>query len=319
MNFNRFVLDFEKPIVELEQKIEELERYDGTPAIAKERLSLKKKVEKLQQEIYAQLSTWQRVQLARHPNRPYTLDYLQRMADDFMELHGDRRFKDDKAIVAGLAIIGGKPMAVIGQQRGRNTKENLERNFGMCNPEGYRKALRVMRLAEKLKKPILTLIDTSGAYPGIGAEERGQAEAIAYNIQEMMRLTVPVIVVVIGEGGSGGALGIGVGDRVLMMENSIYSVISPEGCAAILWRDRAKAPDAAEALKIIPQHLIKLGVIDDIIPEPVGGAHRNYDEAAANLKAAVLKELALLEPIPGAELSKRRIAKFAAMGKYKEE
>jgi acetyl-CoA carboxylase carboxyl transferase subunit alpha len=319
MNFNRFTLDFEKPIVELEQKIEELERYNGTANIARERVSLRKKVEKLQKEIYLHLTTWQRVQLARHPSRPYSLDYFQRLATDFVELHGDRRFADDRAVVAGMAFIGDKPVVIVGQQKGRNTKENLEaRNFGMLNPEGYRKALRIMRLAAKMKKPGVTFIDTPGAYPGIGAEERGQAEAIAYNIQEMMRLETPIVVVVIGEGGSGGALGIGVGDRVLMMENSVYSVISPEGCAAILWRDRNRAPDAAEALKIIPQQLIKLGIIDSIIEEPLGGAHRNYDQAAENVKQAVLAELTALESIPVPELLEKRLAKFAGMGKFKE-
>ncbi|NOX36506.1 MAG: acetyl-CoA carboxylase carboxyltransferase subunit alpha [Calditrichaeota bacterium] len=316
----RMILDFEKPIVELEKKIAEMEEYaretgvDLTEDIAR----LTKKVEALRKDVYSKLTPWQRVQLARHPDRPYTLDYIQRMASDFIELHGDRHFADDPALVAGIAQVEEFRVVIIGQQKGRDVKENLYRNFGMSNPEGYRKALRVMKMGAKFNMPVISLIDTPGAYPGIGAEERGQAEAIARNLLEMSHLPVPIVIAIIGEGASGGALGIGVGDVILMMENCWYSVISPEGCAAILWRDNAKAPQAAEAMKLTAPDLLELGVIDRIVPEPPGGAHWDYDQAAATLKKFILEELRRLVKIPPEELIEKRVEKFARMGFWKE-
>ncbi|HFE52838.1 MAG TPA: acetyl-CoA carboxylase carboxyltransferase subunit alpha, partial [Bacteroidetes bacterium] len=279
---------------------------------------LEAKARKLRQEIYSKLTRWQRVQLARHPDRPYTLDYIERMFDDFFEIHGDRAFGDDPAIVAGVGHIEGQPVVLVGHQKGRDTKEKLYRNFGMPHPEGYRKALRAMRLAAKFNRPVVSLVDTPGAYPGIGAEERGQAEAIARNLFEMSRLPVPIVVIIIGEGASGGALGIGVGDRVLMLENTWYSVISPEGCAAILWRDAAKAPQAAEAMKLAPRDLLEMKVIDEIVAEPLGGAHRDPDGAAKIVKDTILKEIEALKSIPPAELVSQRIQKYARMGFWKE-
>ncbi|MCK4448622.1 MAG: acetyl-CoA carboxylase carboxyltransferase subunit alpha, partial [Candidatus Marinimicrobia bacterium] len=264
------------------------------------------------------LNRWQRVQLARHPNRPYTMDYIERITSDFIELHGDRYFADDKAIITGLATIEGRKIVLIGHQKGKNTKDNIYRNFGMPHPEGYRKALRVMKLAEKFNKPIVSLIDTPGAYPGIGAEERGQAEAIAKNLFEMSRLRVPVLIVIIGEGASGGALGIGIGDRILLLENTWYSVISPEGCASILYHDAGKAPIAAEAMKVTARDLEKLGIADEIITEPPGGAHRNPSKMAEILKEAILRNLDELSKIPIDELIKKRIAKFSQMGSWDE-
>ncbi|MCH7761526.1 acetyl-CoA carboxylase carboxyltransferase subunit alpha [candidate division TA06 bacterium] len=313
-------LDFERPIVELERHIEEL-RIIGTQGefeVKEEIERLEKKAVKLRKEVYTNLTPWQRVQLSRHPRRPYTLDYIKEITDEFVELHGDRYFGDDAAIVAGLGRMGGRSLIIIGHQKGRSTSEKVERNFGMPHPEGYRKALRVMQMAAKFGKPILSLVDTPGAYPGIGAEERGQAEAIARNLREISILPVPIIVVITGEGGSGGALAIAVGDRVFMMQYAIYSVISPEGCASILWRDAAKASEAAEALKLTARDLLKFGIIDGIIEEPVGGAHRNPGEAARRVKEVVLNSLEDLNPHSPEELVRRRIEKFSKMGVYKE-
>ena len=314
-------LEFEKPVVELEKKIEELrqialeKRVDNSLEI--ERLS--QNAMRLQQEIFSNLTPWQITQLARHPLRPYTLDYIPRLFNDFIELHGDRNFRDDPAIVGGLAMLENEPVIVIGHQKGRTTKEKVFRNFGMPNPEGYRKAIRLMSMAERLKKPIITFIDTPGAFPGIGAEERGQAEAIAKNLMVMSRLKVPIIVVVIGEGGSGGALAIGVGDRVLMLEYSTYSVISPEGCAAILWKDGSKADIAARALKITAKDLYKFGIIDEIVKEPLGGAHQNIDVMATTLKEALVRSLHELKKISPDELVDKRYKKYREIGKFYEE
>jgi len=274
--------------------------------------------QKLIQKIYANLNRWQRVQLARHPDRPYALDYIERMAEDFIELHGDRHFADDKAIITGLATIGSRKLMIIGQQKGKNMKDNLYRNFGMPHPEGYRKALRVMKLAEKFDRPIVCLIDTPGAYPGIGAEERGQAEAIARNLFEMAELRVPILIVIIGEGASGGALGIGIGDRIVLLENTWYSVISPEGCASILFRDASKAPIAAEAMKVTASDLYDLGIADEIVPEPAGGAHRNPDAMAEILKDVILRYLDELCVLPKDRLGEQRIDKYAKMGYWDE-
>lgn len=309
-------LDFERPILELEKKIAELKGLASEEKLQvdEEIKRLEKKAEKLVRETYSRLNRWQRVQLARHPNRPYTLDYLRHMADDFVELHGDRLFADDPAIVAGLATIGGRQVAIIGHEKGRSTREKIERNFGMAHPDGYRKALRIMQLAAKFKKPIVTLVDTTGAYPGIGSEERGISESIARNLKEMALLPVPVVCVITGEGGSGGAIAIALGDRVLMMENAVYSVISPEGCASILWRDSSRAPQAAESLRLSAKDLLELGVIDEIIEEPAGGAHRDHKKAADVVKAAVLKHLKDIEAYPPDELIQMRIEKFSRMG-----
>ncbi|HID94345.1 MAG TPA: acetyl-CoA carboxylase carboxyltransferase subunit alpha [bacterium (Candidatus Stahlbacteria)] len=314
---NRAYLDFERPIIELERKIEELKLIadEGNIEINEEIRNLEEKAKKLRHEIFSNLTPWQKVQLARHPARPYTSDYVKYMLDDFIELHGDRYFGDDPALIAGIGKLEGRSIILIGQEKGRTTKEKLRRNFGMMHPEGYRKALRVMRLGAKFNKPIVSLIDTAGAYPGIGAEERGQAEAIAYNMREISVLPVPIIVIITGEGGSGGALGIGIGDKVFMMEYAFYSVISPEGCASILWRDSSKAPYAAEALKLTAQDLLELKVIDGIIKEPEGGAHRDHKKAAENVKQTILSTLDELFHIPGDELVRRRIDKFANMGK----
>jgi acetyl-CoA carboxylase carboxyl transferase subunit alpha len=301
----------EKPILELEAQIRSMEM---DPSQAREREKLEKKLEKLRTEFSQNLTDWQRAQLARHPKRPYTLDYIERICERFEEIHGDRRFGDDAAIVGGLGWIDGNPVMVIGQQKGRDTKQKILRNFGMPKPEGYRKALRLMKLAEKFNRPILCLIDTPGAYPGVDAEERGQAEAIARNLLEMAKLKVPVVAVVIGEGGSGGALALGVADRVLMMENAIYSVISPEGCASILWKDAGQAPRAAEALKLTAPHLKELGVIDGMVKEPLGGAHADWDVAAANLKDAITDAFAELSELSPADLVEARYQKFAQMG-----
>ena len=272
----KMVLEFEKPIIELEQKIEEMRKYADNLDIADEISTLENKVDQLRESIFSNLTRWQRVQLARHPDRPYTLDYIHLMTEDFVELHGDRLFGDDKAIVGGLAQIGDQKVVILGHQKGRDTKSNVYRNFGMPNPEGYRKALRLMHLAAKFKRPVITLLDTPGAYPGMGAEERGQAEAIARNLFEMSHLPVPIIVAIIGEGASGGALGIGVGDRILMFENAWYSVIAPESCSSILWRSWDYKEQAAEALKLTASDLLEQGIIDRIVPEPPGGAHRSH-------------------------------------------
>ncbi len=303
--------ELEKPILELEAQIQALEM---DPAQAKEREKLQKKLDKLREDLFGNLSDWQRCQLARHPKRPYTLDYLQRICDRFEEIHGDRRFADDPAIVGGFGWMDGNPVMVIGQEKGRDTKQKIHRNFGMPKPEGYRKALRLMELAQKFKRPVLCLIDTMGAYPGIEAEERGQAEAIARNLLEMAKLEVPIVSVVIGEGGSGGALALGVADRVLMLENAVYSVISPEGCASILWKDSAQAPKAAEALKLTAPRLKDLGVIDAVIPEPLGGAHTDWDAAAAALKEAVCEAFGELSDLDAETLVEQRYQKFARMG-----
>ncbi len=310
----KVTLEFEKPIYELEQKIEEMRKYADNPGIAQEIEKIEKRVNHLQRSVFSGLTRWQKVQLARHPDRPYTLDYINLMTTDFIELHGDRTVKDDKAIVGGFAKLNEYSVMVIGHQKGRDTKSNLYRNFGMPNPEGYRKALRLMKLAEKFKKPVITLLDTPGAFPGLEAEERGQAEAIARNLFEMSHLRVPIIVVIIGEGASGGALGIGVGDRVLMLENTWYSVISPESCSSILWRSWDYKEQAAEALQLTAPDLKKQGIIDEIVPEPLGGAHRDHAKAAEILKAQLLNELKHLSKVKIEKLIDRRIEKFSRMG-----
>ncbi|MBI4399017.1 MAG: acetyl-CoA carboxylase carboxyltransferase subunit alpha [Candidatus Omnitrophica bacterium] len=313
-------LPFERPIVDLEKTIVELREHSKEGMdLSGEVRSLEKKLEKMLKDVFDNLTPWQRVQVARHPLRPYTLDYIHACTEDFIELHGDRLFSDDKAIITGLATLDGNKVCVIGHQKGRNTKENLLRMFGSAHPEGYRKAMRVMKLAEKFGIPIVTFIDTPGAYPGIGAEERGQAEAIAYNLREMARLEVPVVVIVIGEGGSGGALGIGVGDKIYVMENAYYSVISPEGCAAILWKDNARSPDAAAALKLTAHDLESLGLIDGIIQEPLGGAHRDFEATALSVKTTIAKALEYLKKIPKKELPKKRYDKFRKMGIFSEK
>ena len=305
--------ELERPILELEAQIHALE---VDPAKAKEMERLRKKADKLKAEVFASITDWQRTQLARHPRRPYTLDYLERICDRFEEVHGDRNFGDDAAIVCGMAWIGGKPLMVIGQQKGRDTKQKILRNFGMPKPEGYRKALRFMKLAEKFHRPVLCLIDTPGAYPGLDAEERGQAEAIARNLKEMARLRVPVVSVVLGEGGSGGALALGVANRVLMLEFAVDSVITPEGCASILWKDAGKAEAAAEALKLTAPRLLAQGLIDAVVPEPLGGAHSNWDKAAALLKTAVVNAFDGLAGLSPDELVTQRYEKFAHMGSF---
>jgi acetyl-CoA carboxylase carboxyl transferase subunit alpha len=312
------VLDFEKPIFELEEKLEEMRESSGSLKIEKDIARLEAKVAQLKEELYKGLTRWQRVQLARHPDRPFTLDYINLMTEDFIELHGDRHYADDKAIVGGFAKLDKFKVMIIGQQKGRDTKTNVYRNFGMANPEGYRKALRLMKLAEKFNKPVITMLDTPGAYPGLEAEERGQAEAIAKNLFEMSRLRVPIIVVIIGEGASGGALGIGVGDKILMMENCWYSVISPESCSSILWRSWDYKEQAAEALKLTAPDLLEQGIIDRIIPEPLGGAHKDHKISADTLKSALLEELEKLVKIKTDKLIENRMEKFGAMGEYVE-
>ena len=314
------VLDFEKPVVELENKIKELKNFTKEEKIdfSAEIERLSKKLVKLRKDAFKNLTAWQKVQLARHPDRPYTYNYIEMLAEDFIELHGDRHFSDDRAMIAGLARINGRKVMLLGHQKGREMKENLERNFGCAHPEGYRKAMRFMKLAEKFSLPVVCLIDTPGAYPGIGAEERGQAEAIAYNLREMSGLKVPVVVFVIGEGGSGGALGIGVGDRTYVLENAYYSVISPEGCAAILWRDNAKAEAAAKALKLTAQELLGLGIIDGVIPEPLGGAHRDPEKTAEELRKVLLSALDELKELNADELLSKRYDKYRKIGVYRE-
>jgi acetyl-CoA carboxylase carboxyl transferase subunit alpha len=312
------ILDFEKPIVELEAKLEEMRKFSDDLDIENEIRKIEVKVKKLKETLYNDLTRWQRVQLARHPDRPFTLDYIYEMTSNFIELHGDRNFKDDKAIVGGFAQLDEYKVLIVGHQKGRDTKSNLYRNFGMANPEGYRKALRLMKLAEKFNKPVITLIDTPGAYPGLGAEERGQAEAIAKNLFEMSRLKVPIIVVIIGEGASGGALGIGLGDRILMLENCWYSVISPESCSSILWRSWDYKEQAAEALKLTAPDLLEQGLVDRIIPEPPGGAHKDHKEAASILKNILKEELAQLVKIKPDKLVDTRREKFGKMGEFIE-
>ena len=314
------VLDFERPLVELYKRIDSLETMqeeDGTDMSASIE-QLRDQAERLHRQIFSSLTPWQRAQLSRHPRRPYTLDYIAHLFTDWSELRGDRAGHSDQSIVTGFARYKGEPVLVIGHQKGRNTKENISRNFGMPRPEGYRKALRLMELANRFGRPIITFIDTPGAYPGIDAEARGQAEAIARNIMEMATFTVPVICVVIGEGGSGGALAIGVGNRVLMMENSIYSVISPEGCAAILWRDRAEGPKAASALRITAEDCQRLGVADDIVPEPACGAHRDHAATMANLDALLSKHFEELRAMSGEELRQDRYDRFRKLGQHVE-
>ncbi len=312
---NGIWLDFERPIVELKKKIEELK---GLKGVEDEIERLETQVEKLEKKIYSNLNRWQHVQLARHPRRPYSLDILNLITDDFIELHGDRCFGDDQAIIAGIAKLDKYNVAIVAHQKGRDTKAKIKRNFGMPHPEGYRKALRIMKMAAKFNIPIITLVDTPGAYPGIGAEERGQSEAIATNLYNCATLPVPIIVTIIGEGGSGGALAIAVGDRILMLENAIYSVISPEGCASILWRDSSKNKEAAEALKLTAQDLSNFKIIDEIVPEPIGGAHMDFEHTAKNIKKAILRNLEELLKIPVDVLIPLRIKKFRNMGVYKE-
>ncbi len=313
-------LDFEKPIAELEAMLKELRHLSAEQDlnISDEIARLEAKSKALTESIFASLTPWQISQIARHPLRPYTLDYVERLFTEFVELHGDRAFADDHAIVGGLARLDGRPMLVIGHQKGRDTKEKIYRNFGMPRPEGYRKALRLMKLAERFRLPVLTFIDTPGAYPGIGAEERGQSEAIARNLFEMSRLRTPVLCVVIGEGGSGGALAVGVGDRVLMLEYAIYSVISPEGCAAILWKSADRAPDAAEAMGLTADRLLKLNLIDGIIPEPAGGAHRDLDWMAENVRAALREHLQQLDALTVDELLEQRYQHLMDYGVFRE-
>ncbi len=312
------ILDFEKPIYELEEKLAEMKKVSDNLDIAGEIKIIEDKVETLKESIYKGLTRWQRVQLARHPERPYTLDYIYMMTQNFIELHGDRTFGDDKAIVGGFAKIDNYKVMIIGHQKGRDTKSNLYRNFGMPNPEGYRKALRLMKLAEKFHRPVITMIDTPGAYPGLEAEERGQAEAIARNLLEMSRLKVPIIVVIVGEGASGGALGIGIGDRILMLENTWYSVISPESCSSILWRSWEYKEQAAESLRLTAPDLLEQKVIDRIVPEPLGGAHKDQELAASILKKVLLEELQLLEKIKPDKLVDMRLEKFGKMGAWIE-
>jgi len=310
-------LDFEKPLHALELQLEEIQKSSTSSDLdfSSEIKAIEAKIEKTKREVYTNLSPWQKVQLSRHPNRPYSPDLIRRAFDDFEELHGDRLYKDDQAIIGGPASLDGRSVMIIAQQKGRNTEENLARNFGCPNPEGYRKALRLMKMADRFGLPIISLIDTPGAYPGIGAEERHVAEAIAVNLREMAALTVPIIALVIGEGGSGGALGVAVADRVLIFENAYYSVISPEGCAAILWKDRAYASDAAQALKLDANELLKLGIVDRVLQEPVGGAHRDWDATAKELQDALISELENLEKIPAKDLPNHRYEKFRKMGK----
>jgi len=313
-------LDFEKPVLEIERTIEKLRHRDAHgKGENRDRIeALEERLKEVTKEVYQNLTAWQTVQVARHPRRPVLRDYIELLFSDFVELHGDRCFGDDPAMQCGFATLSGVKVMLIGSSKGKNVEENIKRNFGMARPEGYRKALRIMKLAEKFNLPVLCLVDTPAAYPGLDAEERGQHEAIARNLTEMARLEVPVVVVVTGEGGSGGALAIGIGDAVLMLQNAIYSVIPPEGCAAILWRDASFAPQAAEAMKLTAKSLLELGVIDEIIPEPDGGAHRNPEQTAAGLKTVLLKYLKELSTYPSAKLLAKRFEKFSGMGKFNE-
>jgi len=313
---NGYRYDFEKPIAEFEHRLQEARKAPNAARNLETVKRLETELEALKRNVYSRLTPWQRVQLARHPQRPYTLDYIRLLTTDFIPIHGDRYFSDDRALIGGVATFEGRPCVVLGHQKGRDTKENLMRNFGSAHPEGYRKALRLMRLGEKFRLPVLIFIDTPGAYPGIGAEERGQAHSIAYNMREMARLKAPVYICVIGEGGSGGALGVGVGDWTAMLENAYYSVISPEGCAAILWRDRARAPDAAEALKLTANDLLGLGIIDEVIEEPLGGAHRGPELVAEKLRASILRFWKLVEATPMDALLERRYERFRRIGVF---
>lgn len=315
----RIAGDFERPLAEIEAKIEELESYPESPERSTQIESLHRELNDKRKEVFSKLTGWERTLLARAPDRPNTKDYIKLIFQEFLEVHGDRRFADDKAIITGFALFREQPVCIVGHQKGRDTKEKLFHNFGMASPEGYRKAMRTMRLAEKFGRPIFTFVDTPGAYPGIGAEERGQAEAIAYNLREMARLRVPVIVTIIGEGGSGGALAIGIGNRVNILENSIYSVITPEGCAAILWKDSAFAAEAAEAMKLSAQNLHEIGIVDKIIPEPLGGAHTDHAQMAGILAEALWTDLQELASMSGEELAEDRYRKFRQIGVFLEE
>jgi len=314
------ILDFEKQFIELDVAIREMQNLanEWGDNVRQEYRRLKKKRTKMFNDTYNKLTPWQRTQLARHPDRPYTLDYISQIFSDFIELHGDRKFADDAAIIGGLAKLNGRGVMVIGHQKGRGTKENISRNFGMSNPEGFRKALRLMKLAERFHKPVITFIDTPGAYPGIGAEERGQAEAIARNIYEMMILRVPIISIIAGEGGSGGALALGVSDRLLILEHSIYSVISPEACAAILWKDHTKAPEVAGALRLTAKDLSKHKIVDEIVKEPIGGAHRNFNMIAHKTRRAIVRHLQKISLMPIEKLLSQRYQRYRDYGEYQE-
>jgi acetyl-CoA carboxylase carboxyl transferase subunit alpha len=312
-------LDFEQPLLEIEAHIATLRALDDPLTHGEEITKLEDRLQRQRQKTYAALTAWQRTQLARHPKRPHTRDFIKLLFDDFVELHGDRVHGDDAAVVSGLALFEGRGVVVIGHQKGRDTREKIARNFGMPHPEGYRKALRMMQLAAKFGKPVVTFIDTPGAYPGTGAEERGQAEAIAHNLRVMAGLTSPIVAIVTGEGGSGGALAIGMGNRVFMLEYAVYSVISPEGCAAILWSDASRAPEAAESMRITAPDLLRLGVIDGVVPEPVGGAHRDWDGAAAGIRGVLRQSLTELSALSAARLVEERQEKFRRMGAFEEE
>lgn len=316
----QFHLDFEKPLMEMEARIAELKKFTEEKEMdfSEEIMKLEGRAAKLAEDIFGNLTRWQRVQLARHPKRPFTLDYTKLIFQDFIELHGDRAFRDDPAMVGGIASLEGSPVTIIGHQKGRDTKENIARNFGMPHPEGYRKALRLMKQADKFKRPIICLVDTPAAYPGVGAEERGQALAIAENLRDMAKLRVPVVVVITGEGGSGGALGIAVGNTILMMENAIYSVCPPESCAAIIWKDSKLAEEAAEELKLTATDLLDAGIVDEVIREPLGGAHKNYEESAARIKEAIIRHLSILDTLTEEELIEERYEKFRIMGEFFE-
>jgi acetyl-CoA carboxylase carboxyl transferase subunit alpha len=317
-SLNMAILEFEKPIIELEKKIQELKSFTSAKKVdlSSEVKRLEEKLQHLKEDIYAHLGAWQRVQIARHPQRPYTLDYISLIMTDFIQLHGDRFFADDLAMITGLAKLGQQRLVVIGHQKGRDTKENLRRNFGCAHPEGYRKALRMMELAQGHNLPIVVFIDTPGAYPGIGAEERGQAQAIAVNLRDMMQISVPIVAVIIGEGGSGGALGVGIADKVCVLENAYYSVISPEGCAAILWKSGTKAPEAANVLKLTAADLLEMDLIDEVVPEPLGGAHRNPQVMAETLRAVIERYLKELNAQSKDSLLEARYAKFRKIGKF---
>jgi len=313
-------MDFEKSIIEIEKKIDELKKFTESKEIdfSEEIIKLEAKSESMKRELYEKLTAWQRMQVAKNLLRPRTLDYINRVFEDFIPLHGDRLFRDDPAVIGGLAHFEGTPVMVVGLQKGKDTKDHIFRNFGMANPEGYRKALRLIQMAERFDRPVITFVDTPGAFPGIGAEERGQAEAIARNLKELSGARTPIIVIVHGEGGSGGALGIAIGDKIFMLENAVYSVISPEGCAAILWKDSTRSADASAVLKMTAQDLLELGVIDEVIKEPAGGAHRNHEEASVNIKNVIRKTLKELMKLSKDELVEYRYKKFRAMGKFLE-
>lgn len=318
---NKYTLDFEKPLMALTEQLEALKRLsiENNVSMDTEIKAIERKIQETKEHIYKNLTAWQKIKIARHPQRPYSLDYIHYLFTDFQELHGDRRFGDDQALIGGTAYFNGQPVMVLGQQKGRSLKENIQRNFGSPNPEGYRKALRLMRMAEKFNIPVINFIDTPGAYPGIGAEERHVAEAIAVNLREMSALNIPTIAIVIGEGGSGGALGIGVVDKIFVLENAYYSVISPEGCAAILWKDRAKVSEAANALKLSANDLKALNIIDEVIPEPLGGAHTNPELCAQNIRNVLEKSLKLLLQQKPEERLEKRYQKFRSMGVFSEK